>query len=338
MNQLLNDWVQQVVGARGIVSFERVQSLWSGYGEIVRLQLDGPVSSAVLKHVAFPSEAKHPRGWHNDFSHRRKVRSYEVEMAFYAGRASRCDEYCRVAHCYGATTLGKEHVLLLEDLNEAGFPVRKSSLRRAEVEACLRWLAHFHATFLFEPPDDLWPTGTYWHLATRPDEWQAMAEGELKQVAATLDARLNATRFQTLVHGDAKVANFCFSQDGHRVAAVDFQYVGGGCGIKDVAYLLGSCLNEQQCADWEEALLGYYFSVLHEALGETGSDVAALEVEWREMYALAWADFDRFLAGWMPTHWKINAYSRKQVSKALAYLQENNQTCSSCSAAIHDII
>ena len=29
---------------------------------------------------------------------------------------------------------------------------------------------HFHASFLNEAPDGLWPVGTYWHLETRPDE------------------------------------------------------------------------------------------------------------------------------------------------------------------------
>ena len=48
------------------------------------------------------------------------------------------------------------------------------------------------------------------------------------------------------MHGDAKLANFLFTSDHSQVAGVDFQYVGGGCGMKDVAYLL-SCLDEDAC-------------------------------------------------------------------------------------------
>jgi len=40
------------------------------------------------------------------------------------------------------------------------------------------------------------------------------------------------------VHGDAKLANFCFSRDGKKVAAVDFQYVDGGCGMKDLSRII----------------------------------------------------------------------------------------------------
>lgn len=325
MDKRLEAAVLSASGASAAKRLERVQSLWSGYGEIVRLGLTGAaMPSAILKFVEFPSENHHPYGWHNDFSHQRKVRSYEVEMHFYAAWSARCGEGCRVPHCYAVQTLGEEHMLLLEDLDAAGFPVRKSSLRREEVESCLRWLACFHATFMGEIPEGLWETGTYWHLATRPDEWAAMPEGALKDTAAAIDAKLNACRFRTIVHGDAKLANFCFSQDGRNVAAVDFQYAGGGCGMKDVAYFLGSCLSGRHCEQWEQALLDFYFSELANALecADKAVDTQALESEWRQLFPVAWADFDRFLMGWQPGHWKINAYSRRQVEQALMLLSE----------------
>jgi len=103
---------------------------------------------------------------------------------------------------------------------------------------------------------------------------------------------------------------------------VDFQYVGGGCGMKDVAYFFGSCLTEQECEDWETELLEYYFSQLVFALESLNKnvDTAALKAEWLALFPLAWTDFYRFILGWMPTHQKANAYSRRLASKVLSEL------------------
>ena len=180
-------------------------------------------------------------------------------------------------------------------------------------------MANFHATFINVIPEGLWEVGSYWHLSTRSDEFEAMEDSKLKHCAHQIDEILNRCEYQTFVHGDAKVANFCFSADGKEVAAVDFQYVGGGCGIKDVAYLLGSCLTPLECKEWEEELLDFYFEVLETTLDEVGKNLEfkSLEEEWRKMYVFAWADFSRFLLGWMPTHQKLNAYSLQQVEKTL---------------------
>lgn len=325
MNESLNDIVRDVTGARGVIRGEVIQSLWSGYGEIVRYRLTGSAAdSAVLKHVMFPSQVNHPYGWHNDLSHQRKVRSYEVEMAWYRDWAIRCDESCRVPHCYASETIADEHLIVLEDLDAAGFPVRKNSLDIQGVQACLVWVASFHATFMEERPDGLWPVGTYWHLATRPDELAVMADDGLRRAAPRMDAMLTHARYQTLVHGDAKLANFCFSADGQRVAAVDFQYVGGGCGMKDVAYFLGSCLNDRGHEQYQSALLDYYFEALIEALFRHGKqlDVSCLEQEWRLLFPLAQADFYRFLVGWMPTHWKINDYSKRIATTVAMHINK----------------
>jgi len=315
--------VKDAVGASHAERCEVIQSLWSGYGEIVRFALQGAdVESAILKHVIFPSEVNHPRGWHNDRSHRRKVHSYEVEMAWYGQWSSRCADACRVPHCHLSETIGDEHLIVLEDLDAAGFPLRKSHLGFNEARLCLRWLAHFHATFLGEKPAGLWPVGSYWHLATRPDEWAAIEDASIRLAAAPIDAMLNGCRFQTIIHGDAKVANFCFSHDGAAVAAVDFQYVGGGCGMKDVAYFLGSCLDEEEQELWETDLLDSYFAVLRQALiGRGRGEVCeALESEWRRLFPVAQADFYRFLVGWMPDHWKIHDYSQRVAMQVIAGL------------------
>ena len=188
-----------------------------------------------------------------------------------------------MARCYATTSAAEESVSVLEDLDAAGFELRKSELDMDGGKRCLRWLANLHARFMGMKPEGLWQTGSYWHFETRPDELAAMAEGDLKNYAVAIDQRLTNCNYQTLVHGDAKVDNFCFSSDGLAVAAVDFQYVGGGCCMKDVAYFISSCLNETDCERYEIMLLDYYFSELGEALklSQCSIDIAAVEQEWR---------------------------------------------------------
>lgn len=189
-------------------------------------------------------------------------------------------------------------------------------------KVCLKWLANFHITFLLHEPKGLWEVGTYWHLKTRPDEFEKMKHQELKSKAQLIDDVLNQCKYQTIVHGDAKLANFCFSENGEQVAAVDFQYVGGGCGMKDIAYFLGSCLSSSECALYEKELLNFYFSALKKALESSilNIDFSVLEKEWRTMYPIACTDFTRFLLGWMPSHQKINNYNLNLMNSVLSSL------------------
>jgi aminoglycoside phosphotransferase (APT) family kinase protein len=187
-------------------------------------------------------------------------------------------------------------------------------------------LANFHATFLGTTPNGLWETGTYWHLDTRPDELEALEDNALKKSAKLIDKKLQDSPFQTLVHGDAKLANFCFSKDGKSAAAVDFQYVGGGCGMKDVAYFIGSCLHEEDCARMESRLLDVYFGELHLALKAKNTPINFddLEEDWRALFPIAWTDFHRFLKGWSPGRWDANSYSERVAKKVISQLKNDN--------------
>lgn len=320
MNRRLETYVCEATGANRVVAAELVQELWSGYGQILRLNLEGASTpSIVAKHIAIPDQRRHPRGWVSDLSHERKLRSYEVETRWYQQWSEDCDVSCRIPSFISDDDGGGEVILLLEDLNASGFPGRRSSLEWHQIEQCLTWLAEFHATFMGEKPEGLWETGTYWHLATRPDELKALEDGALKNAAPELDQILSGATYLTFVHGDAKVANFCFSKDEEKVAALDFQYVGGGCGMKDVAYFIGSCLDEASCEENERRLLDSYFSSLEEALKRRRPeiDAAAVETEWRSLFPVAWTDFHRFLKGWCPGHWKINGYSERLAREVI---------------------
>ncbi|NND98155.1 MAG: choline kinase, partial [Pirellulaceae bacterium] len=219
MLAILQDAVRAATGSDTIVSCEVVQTLWSGYGQILRVGIDdGDRGSVIVKHVAPPTQANHPRGWATDHSHQRKLQSYRVEACWYSGWSDRCSSACRVPECLLVDQRDDQTIFVMEDLNAAGFSQRRSSLDLATIKTCLRWLASFHATFLGEAPTGLWPTGTYWHLDTRPDEWDAMETGPLKCAAKQIDQALAASAFQTIVHGDAKIANFCFADQGQGVA------------------------------------------------------------------------------------------------------------------------
>ena len=320
MNSTFEAELKDKLRATKLVELETLQELWSGYGTIKRYRAEGsPVGSVIVKHVCPPGSARHPRGWNSERSHLRKLKSYEVESAWYREWSHLCGAGCRVPECHALATEGAEFYIALEDLDASGFSTRLPSVSLPELEVCIRWLATFHATFMGADSDELWPIGTYWHLDTRPDELEKVQDERLRNSAKDIDRLLNEARFQTLVHGDAKLANFCFSKDRRSAAAVDFQYVGGGCGMKDLAYLLGGCLSDQECEKLEEPLLDLYFSALKAALGERHPEVdpAAVESEWRALYAPAWADFHRFLEGWSPDHWKLNRYGDELTRRVL---------------------
>ena len=95
-------YIAACAGAGSARAGERIQSLWSGYGSIVRILLTGgDRGSVVVKAV----EPKAPRRRRRARAlHARKCRSYEVEMAFYRDYAGRCDASCKVPELLGART------------------------------------------------------------------------------------------------------------------------------------------------------------------------------------------------------------------------------------------
>ncbi|TRX70445.1 oxidoreductase family protein [Carboxylicivirga sp. M1479] len=323
MNQQFKDIILEATKASDLEEKEVIQNLWSGYGKIIRVSLKGSdISSVVVKHVKLPDTNNHPRGWNTDFSHLRKLKSYQVETAWYEFYNQQCDNTCRTPHCLALKHIGDEVLMVMEDLDASGFPERLASVGWTEIKTCLNWLANFHATFMNASREKLWDVGTYWHLDTRPDELKIMDDMALKNAAPIIDQQLRQSPFQTLVHGDAKLANFCFSPNGDQVAAVDFQYIGGGCGMKDVAYFVGSCLYEDDCEAMEKQILDYYFKALREVVSVKKPEINMdeLEQDWRRLYPLAWTDFHRFLKGWSPDHWKINSYSERLTREVLAQL------------------
>lgn len=294
----------------------------------------------VVKCATPPHRLSHPRGWNGEASHTRKCKSFKVENCFYSDVQIQTDASCRTAKYLGHSQQSEASLLVMEDLAHRGYSRTASSLTAAQCKTVLKWLANFHARFLNVRDEfnrrniQLWAEGTYWHLATREDEFHAMSDGLLKHHAVNVATALSNANYQTVVHGDAKVANFCFTDDFSDCAAVDFQYVGYGVGIKDVAYFLGSALTTQVHMSQRDALLDTYFHALEDSLHARLSnnvdpvyfkraDIALIIAEWKYLYPFACADFYRFLAGWSPEHWKIDEELQYQTDIALSMLAHN---------------
>ena len=298
--------IARALGVAEAARIGRIQEVWSGYGEVARYRLQGAAYEQVVAKIIRPDKGK-------GRSHQRKLRSYEVELNFYREYAKRCDSECRIARMLHGEKLDQGWLFVFEDLDAAGFSRRSLSPRWNELEACLRWLAHFHARFLGHKPQGLWKRGCYWHLATRPEEHRNMAAGPLRDAAARIDQVLAEAHFKTLVHGDAKPENFCFQPRGGAVAAVDFQYVGGGVGVQDLVYLLTG----EDEGSFNQGV-ERYFELLREALPADFAK-AALEEEWRGLIPWAWADFQRFLAGWEP-RWRLRRHEQGMTEQVLAQI------------------
>ena len=331
-----------------------IQSLWGGYGELVRLvfsqENSAELKSVIVKHVALPDKAEHPKGWNTKLSHQRKVHSYQVETEWYQSFTQEWDERCPVPVGLQCGLQENEWLIVMQDLADIGFPLTsqfdvlavsddlatndtQSELasgytleEQKQRDACLKWLANFHAKHIHidqEQSASLWQVGTYWHLDTRPDELNALADLPLKNQAQHIDRLLKECPYQTLVHGDAKLANFCFDSESQNAAAVDFQYVGNGCAMKDVALFMSSAVRPQDCAELESHMLETYFRYLEEALAYYQSQLSFDEIEaaWRPMFYVAWADFQRFVKGWSPEHWKINPYTEQLTQTVIEQLE-----------------
>ena len=307
----------------------RIQSLWSGYGELYRVTVHKqghPEQDLVVKSVRPPSHADHPRGWNGSLGHARKLRSYFVESTWYRTFSHR---FAAVAPMPKAVLLheSEEHFLIvLSDLDSDGFSERLQSLENSDLSPYLTWLANFHSKGLGLATDGLWDPGTYWHLETRPDELAAIAEPRLKRHAAAIDERLRKARFQTVVHGDAKLANFCLNDSDATVAAVDYQYVGTGVGTQDLAYFLSSAVSPESCARHHDRYLAMYFDALSVAISRDHPHLEASTIieEWRDLYRWAWADFVRFLAGWAPDHYKLDTYSLSLTRQVLDFIDASD--------------
>lgn len=318
LNKPIERLIRRGTGAIEILDVEVIQEVWGGNGEVLRVQLSG-APQVVVKKILMPAGAKKKK--RKDKGLERTLLSYDNELSFYENYASRLPTSSRTPQFFAGQRLEDSWVFVLEDLGESGFFPLGKGANADQIRAALRWLAGLHASFLGQPSPDLWKAGSYWNLASREAERSKMVQPRLKGAADSLDQAINSAKFRTVIHGDAKLDNFCFSE-GMEAVGVDFQYAGAGCAMKDVMCLLDSSLDPWEASAFAPEYLDYYFEQFASACQERGAvvDSEAVESEWRALYSVAWADFYRFLDGWAPGKYPPEAYVAEQVQEALHYL------------------
>ncbi|KAI5865956.1 Ecdysteroid kinase-domain-containing protein [Durotheca rogersii] len=175
----------------------------------------------------------------------------------------------------------------------------------------------------------LWLNGGYTYLATRRKEYADLADDDESEWSAPLCAPVGpdgksiaelvadfltprGRKYETLIHGDVKSENLFTTQSGRRVAFFDFQYVGIGLGVCDLAKLftcsvpLGLLIDAgAEMADElgmnaaEKALLEHYRSGL--LVDSDGSSRPLDEYDW-DVFVRHWetalVDWLRFQASW----------------------------------------
>ena len=121
-------------------------------------------TSLIVKSVHLPKQTTHPRGWSGKLGHKRKIRSYQVESAWYRDFAPRFANCCPMPTAFHLESPEHGFLLVLSDLDAAGYSARPTSLENRDLAPYLSWLATFHALGLTSSIEGLWNPGSYWHL------------------------------------------------------------------------------------------------------------------------------------------------------------------------------
>ncbi|KAG5983382.1 hypothetical protein E4U55_000058 [Claviceps digitariae] len=202
-----------------------------------------------------------------------------------------------------------------------GTPLQRSSLILPPIaEAKLRQSREN------EQREGIWLNGGYTYLATRQTEYESLKKDESSEWSAllcrpvphfsTTVAELAACfltphgrSIETYLHGDVKSENMFSTKNGDEVVFFDFQYVGLGLGVCDLAKFftcsvpLEMLVDSQQISsqltmsESEKALLSLYREQL---LGQT-MGVSAPTYDWDEFrrhWETALVDWCRFQATW----------------------------------------
>ncbi|CAI7655482.1 unnamed protein product [Penicillium viridicatum] len=278
-----------------------------------------------------------------DEGHLRKMLSYEVEQYFYSEVVPQLGDDISIAKCLASTRdmddaegsaelKGLMATVMVRAALDwlAGFHSRSRGLLPATLDEYVLPPLEESSRRQSSGKDvgnGLWLNGGYTYLATRGKEYASLAqdtdsewsdvlcgvsEGNSLSVAEMVALFLTprGRAIESYIHGDVKSENLFTTTNGDKVAFFDFQYVGLGLGVCDLAKLFtcsiplhmlvdgnGSLPEQLSMCDGERGLLERYRMSL---LQDEESDEAEL-YEWeafKRHWETALVDWCRFQASW----------------------------------------
>lgn len=284
-SELTADWLTDVLASGGAITpgsrirDVRVERIAEGVGFAsflyrAHLDLDGDGPATVI--------VKWPTDYPAYLELAKSIRLYEREVAFYNEVAPTAPVSAPRAYFAAFDHGTSEFIIVMEDLAELENADHLMGLSINRVHAVLDELAHFHAWGWDMKPaatnnpaflvlDDArmaglfgvgaaagWPIYLQHGRASAPaglvevlEEYSALAPGLLGAL----------TEPATLVNGDLRADNLFFGEPGRHVT-VDYQFAGRGCGMWDVAYLVGQGLTPEERDGRERDLVARYLETL----------------------------------------------------------------------------
>lgn len=284
--EITPQWLTRVLHGAGVGAGARVVAARStivGTGQMgrnLRFELDWDVEAPDAPRTVvckFPSDDPKSRATG------RAQGAYEKEVRFYTELADTvgiCTPRCLFA---AVEPESGDFVMLMEDLAPAvqGDQLAGCSLDQAAL--ALREASRLHAprwgdpsleqvAFLAAPGADtaqllqamykaLWPGFAERYAASLAPEVIDLSQRLGDHLAGWV---LAGTTPLTLVHGDYRIDNMLFGTEagGYPLAVVDWQTLGLGAGVADVAYFMGASLLPEDRRSREEALVREYHAQL----------------------------------------------------------------------------
>ncbi|KAJ3498530.1 hypothetical protein NLG97_g1049 [Lecanicillium saksenae] len=181
-------------------------------------------------------------------------------------------------------------------------------------------------------PRSIWLNGGYTYLATRQAEYASLASNSASEWSAAFCSSKGAASvaekvakfltprgrpFETFIHGDVKSENLFANESGDSVAFFDFQYVGIGLGVSDLAKLFTCSVplrmlvgrqdtlsREIPMQQEELGLLSQYHQLLtqHDTENRAKYDFTELQRHW-ETALVDWCRFQASWGFWGNTRW-----------------------------------